>query len=125
MLDLCARCALASARGERNRVAALKQPMATKSRPKQKQDAEATESSFPLAEETKTYEAHLAQWGGSVGQFVVIKGCDVLGFYPRHDEALEAAYDQIGQGPFLVKQISLPEPIYQLGHVELQCHTSP
>jgi hypothetical protein len=95
--------------------------MTTKSRPKQsqKQDVETTEIAFPLAEEMKTYESHLAQFDACVGQFVLIKGREVLGFYPSHEEALEAAYDQIEQGPFLVTQILVPEPIYQLGHVDL------
>ena len=94
--------------------------MATKSRPKQNQKkrAEATAGPFPLAEEVRTYEAHLAGWADREGQFVLIKGRDILGFYPRHEEALEAAYDQLGDGPFLVKQILLHEPIYQLGHIE-------
>ena len=94
--------------------------MATKSRPKQNQKkAEATAGPFPLAEEVRTYEAHLAGWAEREGQFVLIKGRDLLGFYPCHEEALEAAYDQLGDGPFLVKQILLHEPTYQLGHVEL------
>ena len=76
-------------------------------------------SPFPLAEEVKTYEAHLPGWADREGQFVLIQGRDVLGFYPRHEDALEAGYDQLGGGPFLVKQILAHEPIYQLGHVEL------
>jgi hypothetical protein len=95
--------------------------MATKSRPKQdqKKRTEATTGPFPLAEEVKTYEAHLAGWADREGQFVLIKGSDILGYYPCREEALEAAYDQLGGGPFLVKQILLHEPIYQLGHIEL------
>jgi len=95
--------------------------MTTKSRPAQarKNEAEASASPFPLAEEVRTYEAHLPGWADRQGQFVVIRGRDVLGFYPSHEDALEAGYDQLGSGPFLVKQILAHEPIYQLGHIEL------
>ena len=81
--------------------------------------SESTAGPFPLAEEVTTYETHLATWADREGQFVLIKGRDVLGYYPRHEEAMEAAYGQLGDGPFLVKQILLHEPIYQLGHIEL------
>jgi hypothetical protein len=37
----------------------------------------------------KTYEAHLAEWADREGQFVVIKGRDILGYYPHHEEAME------------------------------------
>jgi hypothetical protein len=72
-----------------------------------------------LAEEVKTYDSQLPGWADREGQFVLIKGQDVLGFYPRDEDALEAGYSRLGSGPFLVKQILLFEPIYQLGRVEL------
>ncbi len=95
--------------------------MTTRSRPQQtrKKEAAATADLFPLAEEVRTYDAHLPGWADRESQFVLIKGRDVLGFYPRQEEALEAGYDQLGGGPFLVKQIRAHEPIYQLGHIEL------
>jgi hypothetical protein len=95
--------------------------MAARSRPKpnRKKGTQAAAGHFPLADEVRTYEAYLAEWADREGQFVLIKGRDILGFYSRHEEALEAAYEQLGDGPFLVKQILLNEPIYQLGHIEL------
>jgi hypothetical protein len=95
--------------------------MKTKSRAKQekKQEAKATTGLFPLAEEVRTYDSQLPGWADREGQFVLIKGKDVLGFYPRDEDALEAGYSRLGSGPFLVKQILLLEPIYQLGRVEL------
>jgi hypothetical protein len=94
--------------------------MTTKSRAKRekKLDAKATTAHFPLAEEVRTYDSHMPGWADREGQFVLIKGKDVLGFYPRRDDALEAGYDRLGGGPFLVKQILVHEPIYQLGRVE-------
>ena len=85
--------------------------MASKSRPKL--ETEASAGHFPLAEEVKTYEAHLPAWADREGQFVLIKGRDVLGFFPRHEEALEVGYERTGAGPFLVKQILAHEPVYQ------------
>jgi hypothetical protein len=69
---------------------------------------------FKLFDEVATVEAHLPGWADREGQFVLIKGRDVLGFYHCHDDALEAGYDQLGRGPFLVKKILADEPIYNL-----------
>jgi hypothetical protein len=95
--------------------------MATKRRPKpdQKMSAEATVDPFPLTEEVRTYEAHLPGWDDRDGQWVLIKGRDVLGVYPRYEPALEAGYKRFGAGPFLVKQILRREPIYHVGNIEL------
>jgi hypothetical protein len=95
--------------------------MTTKSRPQRKKqkDSGATAGPLRLAGEVSTYEAHLPAWVDREGRFVLIKGQDVLGVYPRYEEAPEAGYDQLGSGPFLVKQILVHEPIYQLGHVRL------
>lgn len=95
--------------------------MTTKSRPKQDRgkEAEATAVPFPLAEELRTYEAHLPAWADREGQFVLIRGREILGLFPRHEQALEAGYDQVGSGPFLVKQVLAHEPIYQLGRIDL------
>jgi hypothetical protein len=69
---------------------------------------------FPLVEEMTTYEALLPGWADREGHFVLIKGRDVLGFYHCYEDALEAGYDQLGRGPFLVKQILADEPIYNV-----------
>ncbi len=95
--------------------------MATKSRA-QRQNQKAlprTGAPFPLAEEVKTYEDLLPAWADREGQFVLIKGRDVLGFYTQQEEALEAGYGRLGDEPFLVKQVRAQEPIYQLGQIEL------
>ncbi len=62
---------------------------------------------FKLFDEVATFEAHLPGWADREGQFVLIKGRDVLGFYPCHEEALEAGYDQLGTGRSLLSK-SLP-----------------
>jgi hypothetical protein len=96
--------------------------MATKNRRKRDHQTGAKvtmDPTFPLAEEVRTYETHLPGWADREGQFVLIKGHDILGFYPRDEEALVAGYKQLGAGPFLVKQILRHEPIYQVGNIEL------
>jgi hypothetical protein len=94
--------------------------MPTRSRSKQEKEveAEATIGHLSLAEEVATFEAHLPGWADREGQFVLIKGRDVLGFYPRYEEALESGYNQFGGGPYAVKQILADEPTYQFGQVE-------
>jgi hypothetical protein len=79
---------------------------------------ETMDDSFPLAEEVRTYESHRPGWLDREGQFVLIKGRNVLGFYSRYEQAMEAAYHQLGNDDFLVKQIAQYERIYNLGSVE-------
>jgi hypothetical protein len=94
--------------------------MATKSRPKRdrKISDEVILSSFPLADEVRTFDAHLPKWADREGEFVLIKGRDIIGFFPRYEMALALGHEKFGAGPFLVKQILRFEPIYQVGHIE-------
>jgi hypothetical protein len=95
--------------------------MTTKSRSQRgkKKKADAANGHFTSVDDVSTYEVYLLGWADREGQFVLIKGRDVLGFCPRHEDALEAGYDRLGGGPFLVKQILVHEPVYQHGRVEL------
>ena len=95
--------------------------MAAKSRSRKepKNGAETTAEPFPLAEEVETFEAHLQEWLDREGQWVLIKGSQVIGFYQRDEDALKAGYERFGPGPFLVKQILRYEPIYQVGNIDL------
>lgn len=94
--------------------------MATKNRPKRdpKKGPEKLLNSFPLAAEVKTYETHLLEWLDREGQFVLIKKREILGFFSRYEEALEAGYKRFGNESFLVKQILRHEPVYQMGQIE-------
>ncbi len=94
-------------------------PTKKRSRQQKKNDDAFNGSVFPLAVEVNTFESHLPGWLDREGQFVLITGRDVVGFYERRDEALEAGYDRFGAGPFLVKEIRAHEPMYHLPHVEL------
>jgi hypothetical protein len=79
----------------------------------------ATAAKFSLTEEMATYDAHLSEWVDREGQFVLIKGGDVLGFFEHYENALEAGYERFGVGPFAIKQFLAVEPMYRLGRVEL------
>ena len=95
--------------------------MATKNRTKRAQNTqnEPAAEPFPLAEEVETYEAHLPEWLDREGQFVLIKGREIIVFFTGDAEAFEAGYKRFGAGPFLVKQICQHEPIHQIGNVEV------
>ena len=61
---------------------------------------------YALEREEKTYEAHKqALLRDSEGQYVLIKGRDIIGVFPTHDEAFLKAYDLYPKSPFFVKQI--------------------
>jgi hypothetical protein len=44
------------------------------------------------------------------GQWVLIHGDDVAGFWPTEDEAYDAGCDRFGPGPFLVMPVVKDEP---------------
>ncbi|HET6263097.1 MAG TPA: hypothetical protein VFG99_12795 [Chloroflexia bacterium] len=39
------------------------------------------------------------------GQYVLIKGDEILGIFPRQFAAINQGYKQLGRGPFFVKRI--------------------
>jgi hypothetical protein len=51
------------------------------------------------------------------GQYVLIKGDEVVGFFPDRDEALIAGYARFGLVPLLVNRITPDEPIHDIGHI--------
>jgi hypothetical protein len=62
--------------------------------------------------EMSTYQAHqLELLPQNEGRFVVIKGQEIAGAYDTYEDALQAAYDRYGLGPFLVKRVERSEPI--------------
>lgn len=59
-----------------------------------------------LIDEGRVFEEHLAEWRGShLGEYVLIKGETVLGFFPSLNEAFAAGSERFGLEPFFVKQI--------------------
>jgi sulfur carrier protein ThiS len=71
----------------------------------------------PLATELVTYRDRLDELLVHKGQFVVIKGKSVLGYYRDRPSALAAAFKEYGAVPVLVKQIVEIEPVRRLGSV--------
>lgn len=59
-----------------------------------------------LDRETKVFDEHLDAWRTShMGEFVLIKGDDVIGFSASLAEAFSVGTARFGLEPFLVKQI--------------------
>lgn len=65
--------------------------------------------------EQAVYEANLRQWlSDHDGDYVLIHGATVDGFYKSRDEALTAGYARFGIGPLFVKQVSPSEPVHHI-----------
>lgn len=63
------------------------------------------EEDAKLAEEIATYRKMLPQWSDREGQFVLIHGSKVEGFYEDYLSAVQAGYGTFGIIPFLVKKV--------------------
>ena len=60
----------------------------------------------PLDHEATVFNQHVAEWREShLGEVVLIKGDEVVGFYPSLDDAFKAGTARFGLEPFLVKRI--------------------
>jgi hypothetical protein len=71
-----------------------------------------------LAEEIATYCNSLPTLlREQPGQFVLIKGTEIVGTFPDRSAALRAGYRRFGIVPFLVRQIAEPEPVVYLPNV--------
>jgi hypothetical protein len=68
-----------------------------------------------LLEELITYKDHLEELLKRKGDYVLIKGRQVVGIFSEREQAVERAYDLFGGQPALVKQIVAKEPIHTLG----------
>jgi hypothetical protein len=44
------------------------------------------------------------------GQFVAVVESEILGVWPMREEALDAAVERAGEGPFMVRQVRAEEP---------------
>jgi hypothetical protein len=67
-----------------------------------------------LHRELRVFEQHKREWVRSnPGEFVVISGTKVAGFYPDYESAFNAGLHAVGLGnSFLVKQVWAEEPAY-------------
>ena len=66
----------------------------------------------PLATELVTYRDRLDELLQHEGEYVVIKGREIAGFFRNRRSAVEA----YGPGPYLVKKVVEKEPVRQIGH---------
>ncbi len=73
----------------------------------------------PLASELITYRDRLDELLRHEGQYVVIKGQEIAGYFRTRRSAIEAAVDAYGPAPFLVKKVVEKEPIRKIGHASL------
>ena len=68
-----------------------------------------------LKREQAVYDANLSSWLlDHEGEYVLIKGKTVDGFYTSRDDALLAGYSRFGIGPLFVKQVLATEPVYNI-----------
>jgi hypothetical protein len=78
-------------------------------------DPSKVEGDRTLLEEEITYKDHLEELLERKGDYVLIKGRQVIGIFADRQEAIEKAVDLFGGEPVLVKQIVVREPIHYLG----------
>jgi hypothetical protein len=68
-----------------------------------------------LKREQAVFDANLSSWlTDHEGEYVLIKGKTVDGFYKSVDDELMAGYSRFGIGPLFVKQVLATEPIYNI-----------
>jgi hypothetical protein len=73
----------------------------------------------PLATELMTYRDRLDELLRHKGQYVVIKGQEIVGYFRDRRSAVDAAIAAYGPGPFLIKKVVEKEPVRRIGHASL------
>lgn len=64
----------------------------------------------PLADEARTFNDNVEAWAAEHdGEFVLLRGTALIGFFPAYEEALEAGYERFGLAPFFVRQVRYPQ----------------
>ncbi len=64
-----------------------------------------------LDQEYAVYESRREELEASqAGKYALIKGDELIGAYDSLDDALRVAVPKFGRGPYLIKEIGLPEP---------------
>ncbi len=59
-----------------------------------------------LTQEARVFNEHIEEWRRDhLGEFVLIKGTSVIGFYPSLENAFADGTKRFGLEPFSVKQI--------------------
>jgi hypothetical protein len=73
----------------------------------------------PFAEELITYGKHLDELLAHEGQYVLIKGRQIVGIFPTQRAGIDEAVDRFGGDPAMVMQIAILEPIEVIGNASL------
>ncbi len=73
----------------------------------------------PLASELVTYRDRLEELLPHEGQYVLIKGREVAGFFRDRRSAVAAAIAKYGHGPVLIKKVVEREPFRRVGQALL------
>ena len=72
-----------------------------------------TQQSSVLQDELRRYRQHKQRWlPAHEGEFVVISGQTVAGFYPDYATGLRAGLQKFGLRAFLIKQVCAEELVY-------------
>ena len=59
-----------------------------------------------LADEARTFNDNVEAWSAKHGgEFVLLRGTTLIGFFPTYEKALEAGYERFGLAPFFVREI--------------------
>jgi len=66
-----------------------------------------------LKKEYKIFRSHLNQWlTQHSGEFVLIKGIEVIGFFETYEGALNAGLQRFGNVPFFIKAVLEKEEVH-------------
>jgi len=66
-----------------------------------------------LITELEFYRRHRSDWiHDHIGEFVLVHGQELGGFYAEYETALRAGLRAFGIEPFLIKQICAQEPVF-------------
>jgi hypothetical protein len=61
----------------------------------------------PLQKELEFFAANRAKWlGGHRGEFAVVRGEALLGFFPTFAAAYDAGVTEFGLEPFLIREVT-------------------
>jgi hypothetical protein len=68
-----------------------------------------------LDRESAVYDANFRDWlGEHEGEYVLIKGDEVVGFFEARDDAIRTGYERFGVVPIFVKEVTAVEPVYNI-----------
>lgn len=72
-----------------------------------------------LEQELQIYEEMRGELlSHSEGKYVLIKGCEVLGIFDSHDDAVRMGYKRLGNTAFFVRQIeAIEHPVYIVANI--------